>query len=639
MAALTLVLAGAAWGDSPVVLVTIDTLRADHLSAYGNPSVLTPHLDRLSRRSRTFADVRTVAPLTLPAHATMLTGLDPWEHGVRNNGQRLGAGGSTLAERFRERGMASGAFVSSYVLHRSFGLDRGFDVYDDVSGMGSAEVALRHPERPGAETVSRFESWVSARSGPFFAWVHLFEPHAPYVAPRPWEAGSYAGEVEAADTLVGRILRSLPDRTEVWVTSDHGEALGEHGEPTHGVFVYDSTLRVPLIGGRGAGEIEGTARSLIDLPVLIDGREEEPGPIRFESLSPWLDFGWSPLSGIVQDGWKLIHAPRPELYALGPDPGELADRSIAEEARRARMERALSVAPREGVGGAAPITEPERNALESLGYLGGGAGGREAARSPGADPKDMVDLLPLLGGVGGDLEAGIERVLAVDPENSLIRLRKAWLRLSQDRVSEAERIFAALATEGVLGSAPYYGRAACRSRQEDWPAAVRFFRRASDEDPSDLAIAANLGEVLLHIGRVSEAAAEFDRAVSDHDVGPQVAARLLAIRAEHPEWPISWRIEHEADPVRLQAIASAASRQGTDPSEVLQRARELQALDARGLRERASNAPPDEARALLRRATSLDPADAAALRSLLKLGLPPEEERAAEARLERLEAP
>ncbi|HKB17098.1 MAG TPA: sulfatase, partial [Planctomycetota bacterium] len=258
-----------------VLLVTIDTLRADHVGAYGWPYAETPNLDALARAGARFAEAYTPVPYTLPAHASLLTGTLPPRHGVRDNGrQSLPDSATTLAEWLAARGFATGAFVGAFPLERRFGLSQGFGVYDDE--LGAPGDAFSIAERRGEEVVSRALRWIGGSAEPFFAWVHLFDPHAPYAAPAPFgarfAARPYDGEVAYADACLGRLVEGLGtrrERTLLVVTADHGESLGEHGEATHGLTLYEPAVHVPLLlawpGRIAAGLLPKERASLIDL--------------------------------------------------------------------------------------------------------------------------------------------------------------------------------------------------------------------------------------------------------------------------------------------------------------------------------------------------------------------------------------
>ncbi|MEZ5313705.1 MAG: sulfatase [Thermoanaerobaculia bacterium] len=365
-----------------VVLVTLDTTRADRIGVYGRavgaPHAETPVLDGLAARGATFLHAASVTPLTLPAHSTMVTGLLPAAHGVRDNGgYRLADERRTLAEVFADAGFRTGGFVSAYVLDHKWGIAQGFERYfDDFDLEKIRTLSMGEIQRPGNETVDEATRWIDSVSGPeggrFFAWVHLYDPHSPHEAPEPWRSRyreePYNAEISWTDSLVGRLLshleaRGLRDRTIVAVIGDHGESLGDHGERDHGYFIYQSTQWVPFlvdapfpeVRGRvvqspvgqadlaptllalagvdpagGAGLEPGQGRSLV--PLLAGGSDPEGSLPRAygESFLPRLHYGWSELRSLRRDRWHFIEAPHAELYDVEADPREsrnLADQS------------------------------------------------------------------------------------------------------------------------------------------------------------------------------------------------------------------------------------------------------------------------------------------------------------------------
>ena len=370
---------------SNLLLITLDTVRADRLGAYGAAGAATPALDGMARAGVRFEQAIAAAPLTLPSHATILTGLPPTRHGLRHNGAgRLADPIDTLAERLRAAGYDTAAFVGAFVLDRRFGLDQGFALYDDEIPRGATAPHLE-AERPASAVVERALGWLAEREGrPFFAWVHLYDPHAPYAPPEPFRsrfpAQPYEGEIAAVDAQVGRLLaeiesRGWSDRTLVAVAGDHGESLGEHGEATHGLLLYEATLRVPLLlrgAGLPAGGVVRAPVGLTDLgPTLAGllgrdmappqggrdlsadlraGREPAPADLYSETEYP-RSFGWAALAALRRGGWKLIAGPRPELYDLSLDPDEARDRSASGAAHR-------SGAGREPRGSARPPARP-----------------------------------------------------------------------------------------------------------------------------------------------------------------------------------------------------------------------------------------------------------------------------------------
>jgi choline-sulfatase len=421
----SMILSAAAARESPsVLLLTLDTFRGDFLGASGSRRSSTPSLDRLAGRGVLFTRARATAPLTLPSHASILTGLYPPQHGVRGNGSfRLDDGHRTLAEVLRQSGYETAAFVSSFVLDRRFGLAQGFDIYDDDLGTGTAELESPEAERAGEKVLASFDEWLSLRDAekPFFAWVHLYDPHFPYEPPEPFASrfGSdgYAGEIAYTDWIVGEIERRVPESTLVAVVGDHGEGLGEHGEATHSLLVYNSTISVPLIlaGGpipRGR-KVSSLART-IDLPAtildylgrgadlgsgrslrpLIEGNDDPPRTAYAESLYGLHQLGFSPLYALESGSQRFIDAPRRELYDLEADPGETRDLLEARRPASRELFRALNEL-RSSLETAATaeltLDDVTREKLSSLGYLTASA---PATRAGGSlpDPKDQMAL-------------------------------------------------------------------------------------------------------------------------------------------------------------------------------------------------------------------------------------------------------
>lgn len=407
---------------TPVVVVTIDTLRADRLPAWGHPAGRTPALDRLAADGVRFASAWAAVPLTLPSHATLWTGREPYQHGVRSNiGYRLdGALHPTLAARLRAAGYATGAAVSAYVLRAETGIAAGFDAYDDSLEVEES-ATLGALQRDGAATVDAALGWLEgAAARPFFLWVHLFEPHTPYAPPEPFRsafADPYDGEIAAADAQVGRLLaelerRGLYERALIVVASDHGEGLGDHGEAEHGILLYRESLHVPLLiklpQGARAGETVGAPVGLVDvaptvlallgLPPLPDaaGRSllaPSPGDRRLyaETFYPRIHLGWSELRALVDASYQYIEGPDPELYDLRRDPGQrtnLRDR----EPREFRTRRQQLAAVPENLTAAPAASGEERAKLAALGYLAGAAPDAGAG-APRPDPKAHIASL------------------------------------------------------------------------------------------------------------------------------------------------------------------------------------------------------------------------------------------------------
>ncbi len=404
-----------------VLLITVDTLRADVLGFAGNTVVETPALDALAAAGRVFTDAHAHNVMTLPSHANILTGLYPYQHGVRHNaGFALPEEVATLATVLQEAGFATAAYVAAFPLDSRFGLARGFDVYDDDFGAEAHEQLFSYSERRGSEVVTRAAGWWRQHDGERrFLWVHLFDPHAPYAPPEPFRSRfarrPYLGEVSAVDSFLAPLLdgflagREAP--TLIVLTSDHGEGLGEHGELTHGLFAYEPTLKVPLVlwgpgvergrDSRPAGHVDLVPTILgaagVEPPPRLPGHsllaasEAPPEAYYFEALASNLDLDWAPLRGVLMNGKKLIVLPLPELYDLRQDPDESENLLRAERSTAAAMARRL---PAESRWPPAPgeVSAEEVARLRSLGYLSGGAARKDRTYTAADDPKNLVAL-------------------------------------------------------------------------------------------------------------------------------------------------------------------------------------------------------------------------------------------------------
>lgn len=410
----------AASGELPevrdVLLITVDTLRADALGFAGNERATTPALDQLAAEGTVFTAAHAHNVVTLASHANILTGRYPYTHGIRDNsGFVLPESFPTAATLLSDAGFSTAAVVGAFPLDARFGLDRGFDLYDDRYPEGSRSASFRLVERRGDEVVARGLSWWRGHADQRrFLWVHLFDPHAPYEPPEPWATrfrdDPYLGEVAATDEFLAPLVEQvLGEGTALVVfTSDHGEGRGDHGEMTHGLFAYEATLKVPLVvhaPGRPSERSDAPARHVDILPTLLDaagvpapgglpGRSllepadpSAPPVTYFEALSANLNRGWAPLRGVIHDGEKLISLPLPELYDLASDPAEEVNLI---QARQPRARELASLLPDDA--------KIERNAatgdgaeLRSLGYLSGSAR-RKESYSAEDDPKNLIEV-------------------------------------------------------------------------------------------------------------------------------------------------------------------------------------------------------------------------------------------------------
>jgi arylsulfatase A-like enzyme/Tfp pilus assembly protein PilF len=433
-----------------VLLITIDTLRSDRVGAFGGPAGLAPTLDRLAADGLRLTRAYSAAPLTLPSHTSILTAVSPPVHGVRANGLfRLGPQLPTLATVLKEAGYRTGAFVGAFVLDARFGLNRGFDVYDDRYGekhSGDTEGAERRAEN----VVKPATAWINHQSNPqsairnpqWFAWVHLYDPHEPYQAPEPYASlhAPYDAEVAYTDAMIGRLIADLDaarqlDRTLIMVVADHGESLGEHGERSHGVFAYDATLRVPWIvwagarfGGRtwdGLARLIDVAPTVLDLigmaaPSTFEGRslvgamaagEASAPPAYFEAMDANLTRNWAPLTGVISGHEKLIDLPIPELYDLRADPGETTN-LVATAGERARtLQSLLRAATTEfaGRGSASEkttLSADARQRLQALGYVASSAERGPRSYTDADDPKTLIAPADALNRALADFKSG-----------------------------------------------------------------------------------------------------------------------------------------------------------------------------------------------------------------------------------------
>ena len=488
---------GVAAGDLSLLLITLDTTRADRIGAYGFADIETPHLDRLAAEGVLFEQAQAVAPLTLPAHSSIFTGEFPPAHGVRDNGGfYLADEHVVLAEILRDEGFRTGGFVGAFVLDAKWGISQGFDHYfDDFELSDTIRLALNEIERPAGEVTDAALAWLGeAPDARFFSWVHYYDPHSPYEPPEPfaerYRNRPYVGEIAYVDSQIGRLLDWLDanDRardTVVLVIGDHGESLGEHGESGHGFFVYEAATRVPFIlrapydtmrGRRVAHVVRAVdvSPTVLDLLAVDAGQAERDSsfqgaslvrlltgasgprlPAYAEAVYPRYHYGWSDLASLRLENMKYVAAPRPELYDLAADPGELNNLYAARPDEVDRMATILRALESRWTDAAlpAPVEEidPDTRArLAALGYLASFAGGEATPvdRSTLGDPKDKIHLFNLMrvareASLQGNRDAAVEaleRVLAEDPA-----VIDAWVRLGDEQI-RTDR------TEAAIGS-------------------------------------------------------------------------------------------------------------------------------------------------------------------------------------------
>ena len=513
-----------------LLLVTVDTLRPDRLSCYSPAHARTPAVDALAAKGALFENAFAHTPTTLPSHTNILLGLTPPFHGVSENSKaRVSEAFLTLAEHLKKQKYATGAFIGAFPLDSRFGLNQGFDVYDDVfpskpSAMGFA------PERTADQVVAAAAAWLSARTGPWFCWIHLWDPHAPYDPPEPFRSeyasDPYSGEVAFVDAQLARLFESLrkggqADRTLVVLTADHGESLGEHGELTHGYFAYNSTLHVPLIfsgpgvrpGRVGAAvghvDIFPTVCRLLGVPEppalqgrslvpLMNGGNDKPRPIYFESLEPYLNYGCAPLRGFIEGGTKFVDSPLPEVYGLGRDAQEASN--LASVTDIPALKRKLDAI---------------RKAL---------AGPTTAARTAVADARTRENLLSL-----GYVMSPVPPIKsAYGPEDDLKsflpfrqRLEKAILLSDAGRDEESAREIGALIREKEHFAPAYVYLSQMHMSRGRTAEALRTMAEGVRANPEDYTLLTEYGKDLVLNGQFGDAVVILERAVALIDYDPE----------------------------------------------------------------------------------------------------------------------
>ena len=543
-----------------VLLVTIDTLRADALGAYGGPAS-TPALDRLAADGVRFEFAHAHAVLTLPSHASILTGEYPHRHGVReNSGYRLPGGARTIATLLKQAGYATAAFVAAFPVHSRFGLNTGFDVYDDRFGDGFGPTDLAMPERPASTVVPLAREWIAGRStgpagpgqdaGPWFAWVHVFDPHAPYQPPPPFDmqyAGKpYYGEVAATDAALAPLLEDVRNSarpTLVIVTSDHGEGLGDHGEEAHGIFAYESTLRVPLIlaslGGQPAaskaarqGEVSQVAARHVDiLPTILDAvgqpvpdglpgrtllprKEREAGAAPrtayFEAMSGMLNNGWAPLAGVLVDRDKFIDLPIAERFDLAADPAERSNLYGRSPERDRTLAASLNALAPTLPGQRAAEDPAAAASLRALGYVSGGAHAK-AKYTEADDPKRLIDL-----------DAAIHRALEA---------------FSAGRMEDSAQLYRQVIDRRPDMEIAYRHLAFIEYQRGNIAGAIGVLQRAVTGGVTDPRVQALLGEYLSDAGQVAKGIRILEPLAQDPAANADVlnALGVAYARASRPE--------------------------------------------------------------------------------------------------------
>jgi arylsulfatase A-like enzyme/tetratricopeptide (TPR) repeat protein len=547
----------AASGSAPplrplnLLVVTVDTLRPDHLHCYGYSKIETPNMDAIAAQGALFENAVTQTPLTPPSHASIFTGLNPPSHHVRDTGGFvLQSSSTTLATILQRQGWDTAAFIGSSVLKKLFGLNQGFAVYDDqMPRPGKGHEFEEDAERRAGETIDHALRWLDTQSGkPFFLWVHIYDPHAPYQPPAPYlekyKDRLYDGEIAYADHELGRLFAAIhkksPDKTLIAVLSDHGESLGEHGEYTHGVFLYDSTLRIAfMLSGPGVpagARINPQARTIDLLPTVLDlmggkppvlvegasltpyftGKEAATAVSYAETLYPKINMGWAELRAIRTNHWKYIRAPKPELYDLSKDPAEAHNVIQSNTPEVQKFEAHLKAVI--GTGGTekvvtASVDERTLSQLKSLGYVSGFTARSYDLKGQGIDPKDRVDVLKLLETVehaGSRMPAArhleiLQQALAEDPTDPHLYYELGEEYERADRQDDAMKLYRAAAEKGIQSGRLHSRIADLLVRAGRKDEAIPEYEKAAQFNPSDLQSQANLATAYLEKGRLGDA--------------------------------------------------------------------------------------------------------------------------------------
>ncbi|HOW84649.1 MAG TPA: sulfatase-like hydrolase/transferase [Candidatus Aminicenantes bacterium] len=562
-----------------LLVITLDTTRADAVGLYGNPRGVTPRIDELGRTGIVFENCYTPVPLTLPAHCSLFTGRTPLGHQVRNNGTYvLPASETTLAAVFRERGYDTAAFVASFTLSAKFGLARGFDAYDEDFETGQPIVNYT-AEIPADRVYAKFARWLDGRAGRrFFAWVHFYDPHAPYLphpdgSPGDGSAWSlYEGEVRYVDAHVGRIVQALKDKglyesTVLVLVGDHGEAFGEHKEHGHGIFCYEESLRVPLVlhnprlfqpprtvaGRVSLIDVMPGLLELFRAPVpdavqgrsfwpLVEGRESGRREIYFESLYGPEEFHWAPLTGLLDGPHKYISLPQPELYDIDADPGEKDNLAPGRLETARAIDGKLAAFVRTAAAAAGPsrrgLSASDVKALTSLGYVssfGAGSGDRTDPKTGIVLYADVMGLKDLV--AAKDYEAAGKRLAELESRNPGVELADledaryqllkargradealAVLRRAVERFPERESFKVRLGVDLIES-----GRTA---------EAGDYCRRFAAESPEAAAAHVLLGDAEDLLGRPDEALSSYERAAALEPRNPALRSKIAAVWIE-----------------------------------------------------------------------------------------------------------
>lgn len=578
-----------------VLLITLDTTRADRLGCYGYAPAATPNLDALARRGTLFEDAHAQVPLTLPSHASLLTGRYPRELGIHVNGRnRLGADPVILSAAFKRHAYRTAAFVSTFVLSAQFGLDRGFDLYDDDVGEPRPGTDGWELERPAGATTDRALAWLeSIAAEPFFCWVHYYDPHEPYDPPTEYRAAgadSYDGEIAFVDSQLGRLFdwlesTGLDEKTLVVVVGDHGESFGEHGENGHTVFLYSSNVRVPLIFAHPTAvssrkRVAATVSVLDVFPTILDlfgwerptslqgeslvealrGQRIQPRRSFSESLYVHELFGWAQQHALTTFRWKYISSTKPELYDRRDDPDERrnlidARPDIASAMRNELEAMHASMAPFNAEG--VPLDVEAIRKLESLGYASGGnaSGFADFLTAGLSDPKEMLDVI-------GDLAT----VRSLERKNKVADAIAVLLRA-------AKRCPQSVYVHEKLGR--------CYLKVGETSRALESLRVAVNLDPTNYPALRSMADALARTGKLDDAIAHYQIALTLRGEDAQTHFNLGCTLVRNEQWDEG--IDHLRQATKLKSdYGQALYRLGT----ALRHQREL--AEARGVFEQAA---------------------------------------------------
>ena len=552
-----------------IILISIDTLRADHLGCYGHSGSSTPNIDQFAQNGALFQQAFTTIPVTLPAHSSMLTGQIPPVHGVRDNGgDQLSDSAKTLAEALKSSGYQTGAFIAAEPLKHDRGLNQGFDVYDDLETKPNSGARFsQRPDRPAEQVAASFAGWAHRceKDKPMFAFVHLFDPHWPYEKSLPGdEKPSYLGEISHVDQVLGQLFRTLdvernPANRIVVITSDHGEGLGEHNEKTHCIFVYDSTLRVPLIiqGSNitpivvkqpvGIIDIAPTILELakidelpdadgISLVAAMESGTAEIRDLYFESRYGEFRFGWAPLKGVRRDNMKFISAPKPEVYDLGNDPGETTNLWQDKKELAGQLADVLTTIG-DGLRTRTELSDETVRKLANLGYVS--AKVTDDTTGPRPDPKDRIEVYD--------------------------NFQSAYQKYLAGAKNEALTIMDGL--EPLMSNSPqfYFEWAFFQAEVEKWADAEKSYRRCLELEPDYPKTRQNLVSTMIKLKKFKEAESELELLLArepDNGIAYLYAGFCANKQGETKKAVLHWRRFIELAPNHPDAQKIAAAING-----------------------------------------------------------------------------